>query len=276
MKESFSFIDSNKLYLNVQSDPAKLFFMKVQAIETRKFLPPKDDLWDLLGTIKSLKENSVVAVTSKVVSIGEGRCVAVGEIDKDKLIAKEADKYLPRDLWPQGLTMYTIKNNLLVAAAGIDESNANGFYILWPKDPEESAKKIWKFLKDKFRLKNLGVIITDSRVTPLRRGVVGVAISYFGFKPIKDYRGTKDLFGRKFEMETTDIPDSLATAAVLEMGEGAESQPLAVITDVPYIKFIDKEFKSKTADDSFEIPEKEDLFYPFLSAVPWKKGGSGK
>lgn len=249
--------------------------MRIQAIKTRKFLPPKDNLWDLLSAIKNLKENSIVAVASKVVSIDEGRCIPIGSIEKDKLIAKESDKYLPRNLW-KGLTMYTIKNNSLVAAAGIDESNAKGYYILWPKDPALSAKVIWQFLRKKFSVKNLGVIITDSRVVPLRRGVVGIAISYFGFKPLKDYRGTKDLFGRRFEMETTDIPDCLATAAVLEMGEGAESQPLAIITDVPYIEFIDKEFKPKIADDSFEIPEKEDLFYPFLSSVKWKKGGGGK
>src|SRR3989344_5787792 len=248
--------------------------MKIQAIKTRKFLPPKDDLWDLLSAIKSLKENSIVVVTSKVVAIGEGRCVPLDSIEKDELIAKEADKYLPRKLSLNEWTIYTIKNNLLVAAAGIDESNADGYYILWPKNPELSAKKIWVFLRKKFNIKNLGVIITDSRVTPLRRGVVGVAISYFGFKPLKDYRGTKDLFGRKFEMETTDIPDSLASAAVLEMGEGAEQQLLAVITDVPYVEFIDREFKPKNSDSSFEIPEKEDLFYPFLSSVPWKKGRS--
>ncbi len=248
--------------------------MQVKAIKTRKFFPPKDNLWDLLSAIKNLEENSVVAVTSKVVAIGEGRCVPLDSIGKDELIAKESDKYLPRKL--NDLTMYTIKNNLLVAAAGIDESNADGYYILWPKKPELSAKKIWQFLRKKFQLKNLGVILTDSRVTPLRRGVLGMAISYFGFKPLKDYRGMADLFGRKFEMETTDIPDALATAAVLEMGEGAESQPLAVISDIPHIEFIDKEFKPKTPDSSFEIPEKEDLFYPFLSSVPWKKGGSGK
>lgn len=237
-------------------------------------MPPKDDLWDLLSAIKNLDENSVVAVTSKVVSIGEGQCILLENISKDKLIAEEADKYLPRR--PEDLTMYTIKNNLLVAAAGVDESNGKGFYILWPKDPEASAKKIWQFLKEKFNIKNLGVIITDSRVTPLRRGVVGVAISYFGFKPLKDYRGRTDLFGRKFEMETSDIPDSLATAAVLEMGEGAECQPIAVISDVPYIEFIQEKYIPKNPDLAFEIPEKEDLFYPFLSAVKWMKGGSGR
>ncbi|MBU1031591.1 coenzyme F420-0:L-glutamate ligase [Patescibacteria group bacterium] len=250
--------------------------MIVKVVKSRKFLPPKDNLWRLLSAIKNLKENSVVAVTSKVVSIGEGRCILLKNIEKDELIKKEADKYLPRKMVPNEWVMYTIKNNLLVASAGIDESNANGYYILWPENPEVSAKKIWEYLRNKFNLKNLGIIITDSKITPLRRGVVGMAISYYGFKPFKDYRGTEDLFGRKFEMETTNMPDCLATAAVLTMGEGSEQTPLAVITDIPNIEFIQKKYKPKSGDYAFEMPEKEDLFYPFLSSVKWKKGGSGK
>lgn len=244
--------------------------MIINAIKTRKFLPPKDNLWDLLSAVKNLTENSVVAVSSKVVAIGEGRCMPVDKISKDELAIKEADKYLPREKSPNGLILHTIKNNLLVASSGIDESNANNFYILWPKNPQLSVKKIWQFLREKFKVKNLGVIITDSRLIPLRRGVVGIAISYFGFKGLKDYRGTKDLFGREFIMETANLPDSLATSAVLVMGEGAESQPIAIISDVGDIEFIDNE------DHGLEIEEKEDMFYPFLSSVNWQKGGSGK
>ncbi len=250
--------------------------MVIKAIKTRKFMPPKDNLWDLLSAIKILKEYSVVAVTSKVVSIGEGQCIPLSSIEKDELIKKEADKYLPRELVPNKWAIYTMKNKILVASAGIDESNANGYYILWPKNPASSAKKIWEFLRKKFNLKNLGVIITDSKINPLRRGVVGVAISYFGFKPFKDYRGEKDLFGRKFEMETTNMPDSLATAAVLAMGEGSEQTPFAVIMDIPYVEFIQKKYKPKSGDYDFQMPEKEDRYYAFLSSVKWQKGGSGK
>lgn len=249
--------------------------MIVKALKTRKFLPPEDNLWDLLSVIKKLKENSVVAITSKVVSIGEGRCIPISEVDKDSLVKQEADKYLPRKFVPDELVMYTLKNNMLIASAGIDESNADGYYILWPKDPNKSAENIWHFLKDKFKLKNLGVIITDSRLTPLRQGVVGYSIGYFGFKPIKDYRGKIDLFGREFKMEISNIPDSLASAAVLEMGEGKESRPIAIIYDLSNTEFINKEYKANK-DNSFEIEEKKDVFYPFLSSVKWAKGGSGK
>lgn len=250
--------------------------MVIKAIKTRKFLPPQDDLWDLLSAIQNLNENSIVCITSKVVSIGEGRCLPVSGIDKDELIKKESDKYLPREFVPQERVMYTLKNNMLVASAGIDESNGDNFYILWPKDPNKSAKNICLFLKNKFKLNYLGLVITDSRLIPLRQGVVGYSIGYFGFKPIKDYRGKEDLFGRKLVMETSNLPDSLATAAVLEMGEGSESQPFAIISDLSNIEFMNSEYKPATGDDSFDINESQDVFYPFLSKVQWKKGGSGK
>lgn len=249
--------------------------MKVKAIKTRKFLPPKDDLWSLLSEgIKSLDENTILAVTSKVVAIGEGRCIPIKKVkNKDELIISEADKYIPRKLAPNKWVMHTIKNNLLIASAGIDESNGRGFYILWPKNPEESAEKIWLFLRKKYKVKNVGVIITDSHCIPMRRGLVGISIAHFGFSPLKDYRGKKDIFGRRLNVSLTDIPDCLASAAVLEMGEGAEQQPLAIISDVPYVEFSLRGYQADKPYSSFVIGEKEDLFYPFLSAVKWKKDG---
>lgn len=250
--------------------------MKVKSIKTRNFLPPKDDLWELLdSSIDQLEENSVVAVTSKVVSIGEGRCIPVTETTKDAIGIKEAGKFLPRDLAPDGLVLHTIKDNMLIASSGVDESNGDGFFILWPKNPQKSAKEIWQYLKEKFKVNNLGVIITDSRLVPLRRGVVGISIGFYGFKPLKDYRGKKDIFGREFKMETSNMPDSLATTAVLVMGEGDEARPIAIIEDIPDIEFTNLDFNPVTPDDAYEIPEKEDMFYPFLSSVKWEKGGNG-
>lgn len=263
----------------MQLDIGKLSaIMIVKAIKTRKFLPPKDDLWKLLSeNIKFLKENSIVAVTSKVVAIAEGRCIAKDKVvDKDQLIISEADKYIPRHKSYQQLVIQTIKNNMIIASAGIDESNGAGYFILWPKNPAKSAKKIWQFLREKYQVKNLGVILTDSRLIPLRRGVVGISIGYFGFNPLRDYRKTKDIFGREFKMELSNLPDSLASAAVLEMGEGIEQQPFAIIEDIPNLDFIDREWIPSSKDDSFDIVPKEDMFYTLIKSVKWKKGGGGK
>ncbi len=169
--------------------------------------------------------------------------------------------------------MHTIKNNIFIPAAGIDESNADGYYILWPKDVQATAKQLWIWLRKKYKVKNLGVIITDSHTIPLRRGVLGISLAHYGFNPLKDYRDKPDLFGRLFKMAQTNIADGLAAASVVVMGEGSEATPLCLITDIPWVKFVTKPVISKLPFSSFEIKTKEDMYYPLFSSMPWKKGG---
>jgi putative folate metabolism gamma-glutamate ligase len=228
-------------------------------------------------SIPSLSEKGIVVITSKVVSIWQGRCVPLERYpDKDKLVAQEADFYLPRKLVPGAWCMHTLKNNVFIPSAGIDESNAFGHYILWPHNPKRIAKELWRWLKKKYKVKELGVIITDSHTIPLRRGVLGISLAHYGFAPLKDYRETPDLFGRMLKMTQTNIADGLAAAAVVLMGEGSESTPLAIIQDVPWIKFVTRPHRSKRPFSSFEIKTREDLYYPLLSAVPWRKGNRAK
>jgi F420-0:gamma-glutamyl ligase len=75
--------------------------------------------------------------------------------DKDKLIIKEAEKYLPRSFVPGEWVIHTLKNNIFIPTSGIDESNANGHFILWPKNPKRSAEKIRNWLKKKYKVKIL-------------------------------------------------------------------------------------------------------------------------
>lgn len=251
--------------------------MIITPIKTKKLLPPKDDLFSVMRhAIKKIPERSILIVTSKVVSINEGRCVAKEMVaDKDDLIMAEADYYLPRDKkfpW----VMHTIKHNLLIPTAGIDESNANGFYIVWPKDPMWSAREIYKWVRKTYGVKNCGVVITDSRSHLLHRGVVGMCIAYAGFVPLNDYRGKKDLFGRDFHVSQTNIADGLAAAAVLVMGEGAEQTPMALATDIPFVKFQSRPYRARKAFSSFEVAMKEDLYAPFFMRMKWRKGGGGK
>ena len=249
--------------------------MEIKVIKTRKFLPPKDDLWELLReSISELHENSVVCITSKIVSIGEGRCLPVeSEKSKEELIKSLAELYLPKESEKRH-RVHTITNGILVGSAGIDESNSNGYYILWPKNPDESAKNIWKFLRRKYKVENLGVILTDSNAVALKRGIVGNAISYYGFIHIKNYVGTRDLFGRKFKYTRTNIPDSLAAFAVYLMGEGKEQTPIVIFEDLPFIKFVSKAPYYKKKYMSWKVPMDEDIFRPFWKAVRWKKGNS--
>jgi putative folate metabolism gamma-glutamate ligase len=246
--------------------------MLVTAIKTRKMIPPKDDL---LSVIKQsllkykLKEKSIIVITSKVVSIWKGDCIKISQIkNKDKLIKQEADLYIDRKKVGKDYdVMLTIKNNILIPTSGIDESNANGYYILWPKKPFECAKEIYEFIKKEFKLENFGVIISDSHTTPLRNGIMGIGISYYGFYPLRDYRNKKDIFGRKLKMSQTNIVDSLSASAVYKMGEGAEQTPIAIIEDAGNIEFTEKNFKK----DPLGIDIDEDIYSSLLKSVKWKK-----
>ncbi len=251
--------------------------MFVRAIKTRPFNPPKDDLLSLIKesflNIK-LKEKSIFNITSKIVSIWQGRCLSRQEVkDKDKLIAKEADFYLDRKKTPHKYVMLTIKDNILLPSAGIDESNAKNYYILWPENPYKAAKQIYDFIQKEYKLKELGIVITDSRCTPLRRGTTGIAIAYYGFNPLRDYRKTKDIFGREYKVSLLNILDSLAATGVLIMGEGAEQTPIAIIQDIDNIEFGNIKL---VQDSSLEMDQDSDIFAPLLKSVKWKKGGSKK
>ena len=235
--------------------------MQIKPIKTKVFNEHEDLLEFILKYIKKIPkknlEKSILVVTSKIVSLSEGHTVEYkNEKQKIALIKKESSFALKTKL-----TWLTIKDGMVMAAAGIDESNAKNKLILLPKDCFQSAELLRKKLKKIYKIKKLGVLITDSRIFPLRAGIVGVALGYAGFKGIRNYIGKKDIFGRKLEMSRTDVADSLATSAVLCMGEGKEQQPLALITDAPV------EFMEKINKKELKIDIKDDLYLPLFKKI---------
>lgn len=250
--------------------------MIVTAIKTRKILPQKQSLEALLDeSIEDLEENAVVAISSKIVAICEGRLIPIGSVDKQRLVEEESDQYIPANLSKYDFS-FTLLHNTLIPIAGIDESNGGGNYILWPKNPRRSANEIRKYLKSRFNLKRIGVIVIDSTAYPLRYGTVNIVIGHSGFLAAKDYRGKPDLFGRPFKVSISSVAGGLAAAAGLVMGEGTEQTPLAIISDVSFVQFQDRD-PTKKELDNFYIPIlKDDLFAPFLNAVKWQKGGNKK
>lgn len=231
--------------------------MKITPIKTRIFKENEDLFFFVLSNIKKIPENSVLVVTSKIVALSEGRVVKYkNKTEKAKLIKSESDFALKtKDVW------LTIKDGMVLANAGIDESNANGKIILLPKNSWKSAEILRKKIIQKFKLKNLGILITDSRLMPLRAGAVGIALGYAGFKGVKNYVGQKDIFGRVLKMSRTDVADSLATAAVLCMGEGKEQMPLVLINSAPV------EFVNKTNRNELRIDPKKDLYLPLFGSI---------
>ena len=232
-------------------------------VRTRALVPPQDDLWDALDPVlPPLQDGDIVAITSKVVAIHQGRCVAVDAVgDKEELVAREAEAWIPRASSKYRITL-AIKGSTLIASAGIDASNARGHYVLWPNDPWGAAREIAVHLRQKHALARLGVVLTDSHCIPLRRGTVGISISCFGFEPLFDYRGRLDIFGRPLEVTMSNQADAMAAAAVGLMGEGAECIPAVVVRNWPGLTFSDGDHR-----DSFLIPPDEDIFAPLLAPL---------
>ena len=232
--------------------------MDINAIKTRVFKEGEDLLSFITKNVPKLKNGSVLVVTSKIVALSEGSVVAATTPRaKDALVRAESDWQLQA----KGGKI-TLKDGLLMWNAGMDESNAKGNVILLPEDSFQTAARLRKALMRQFHIRNCGVIISDSRVMPLRAGVVGVALGYAGFKGVRDYRGKKDMFGRKLKFTQTDVADSLATAAALVMGEGSERQPLAVIEDAPV------EFVNRVSKNELLIPMKDDMYAPLFRRAP--------
>jgi len=233
-------------------------FMEFLPIKTRKFTPPQDqgNLYKLLDEfIPKLKNKDVVVITSKIVAIHQGRFVPVKSMkQKLQLIKQEADGVIPGHI--HGLTL---KEAVLTPYAGIDRTNSNGHYILWPENPPLAAKKIWVYLKQKNNLKSFGVIIIDSFCLPLRWGHMGISIGFWGFHPNKNYANTKDIFGRKIIAGNSNLVDALSALSGTLMGEGAEQTPLLVIRGFVKLKFTDKNTLVE-----FRVNPKNDMYTPLL------------
>ncbi len=249
--------------------------MEISAYRTPKVIVG-DDLFTLLDRhLPKIHEKSIVVVTSKIISICEGNVIKNdGTVDKNALIHKESDFFIDDELTRRyGITL-TVKNDTLIASAGIDESNGNGYFILWPKNVMKTAGNIWDYLRKRDGLDQLGVIITDSRTIPMRWGTLGVGIGWCGFDALHDYIGSRDIFGRKLKVTKSSVLDGLAAAAVLVMGEGNEQTPLAVISDGPMVRFTDhKPTKEETA--ALHISLSEDIYAPLTDSPRWQKGGGG-
>ena len=91
--------------------------MNVAEIKTRKIVPPKDDLAALLSYVPRLKEESIVAVSSKVVSICEGQTMPITSISHDDLVERLAGTVLEPIKRGKNDMILTQVGNLLVESA---------------------------------------------------------------------------------------------------------------------------------------------------------------
>ena len=142
-----------------------------------------------------------------------------------EVILRESDKIFG------GVSGFVItsSDSILAPNAGIDKSNTDGTkLILYPENPYQVAENIKRRIFFEYNI-HVGIIIVDSRLMPARGGTIGVAIACAGFEPVNDLRGKQDLDGNPLKVTFQATADNLASIANHKMGEGSESQPIAII-----------------------------------------------
>jgi len=195
---------------------------------------------------ETLKEGDIIVIAEKVIATSQGRVVRLSNVtgisEKAKELAKEYDmderfvELIIREssMILGGMTHVILaqSNDFLIANAGIDQSNAGqGKVVLLPKNLNKVVWEYWRVLRKEFGIDNLGVIISDSRVQPLRKGTIGIAIATAGFEPVEDLIGKPDLFNRPMEITMRAIADDLTSAAQFLLSEANQQTPVVIIRE---------------------------------------------
>ena len=207
------------------------------------------DLFDEISKIFSnnnilLENGDVIVISSKYVANSQGRILDTNSIFASKdaesiskkfkikpkfaeVILRESDKIFG------GVSGFVItsSDNILAPNSGIDKSNSDGSWLfLYPDDPYLVAENLKRKIFVKHSV-HVGIIIVDSRLMPARVGTIGIAIACSGLEPVKDLRGDIDLEDNPLKVTFQATADNLASIANHKMGEGSESQPIAIIRD---------------------------------------------
>ncbi|MEM9424241.1 MAG: coenzyme F420-0:L-glutamate ligase, partial [Spirochaetota bacterium] len=237
--------------------------------------PPQDDLLRALFTTFRilrdeegfvLQDGDILFLSAKIVAIGQGRCLLVeSQAERSALIRKESDAYIANILPSQSFEgrdfPFTLKGQTPVPFAGIDESNGNGWHVLWPENLEETVSVLHKSIAAECSVKSFALVIADSTVFPLRRGCIGVSCAAYGLQVLHSYKGQTDLFGRDLELSENNIVDRLSSFATLFMGEGAEQTPAVVLRGL-------KQFVCEGEDFSSLFMDREvDFYWPLFKST---------
>lgn len=249
--------------------------LQIAALDKLPLLKKGDDLASMIvDRAKDLRigirKHDVLIIGQKVVSKAEGRIVNVNAIKPSprairvakrtgkrpelvEIILKESSKVLRAD---GDALIVTTKRGATCLNAGVDKSNVKGDsdYALLPENPDRSAKKLMRAIQ-RLTGRDVGVVITDTRSRPFRRGQVEECIGIAGLSPIFDYRGKKDLFGYTLKFKNVALADELASAAELVMGQGKEATPVALVRGLTRAVF-----RERVSTRSLAVSRAEDLF----------------
>ncbi len=171
-----------------------------------------------------------------------------------------------------GVLIAETHHGFVCANAGVDASNvAPGYVSVLPRDPDASAERLraglWRASLSPAWSASLGpawsaslsgerlpiaVIISDTFGRPWREGVVNVALGVAGLRPLVDYRGCRDPYGRELHSTVIAVADEIASAAEMVMRKITRT-PVAVVRGAG-------EWLGKGSSSQLIRPASRDLF----------------
>jgi coenzyme F420-0:L-glutamate ligase/coenzyme F420-1:gamma-L-glutamate ligase len=208
---------------------------------------PGADLGALIGEAatrsgRAIAPGDVFVVAQKIVSKAEGAFVRLDDVapsplaerwaaahNKDprviEVILRESRRIVRMD---RGVLIAETYQGFVCANAGVDASNVlPGFVTVLPKDPDASAGRLRAALSATLGCP-VAVIVSDTFGRPWREGVVNVAIGVAGVRPLIDYRGSADRYGRQLQATVIALADELAGAAEIVTRKTAGT-PVAIV-----------------------------------------------
>lgn len=230
--------------------------MQILPITGLPLIQPGDNLGKMIAKAAEkqgtpIQPHDVIVVTHVVVSKAEGNIINLDEVRPSQRaleLAKQTNKdpALVEVILRETKDIVRVGQNSIIteshggcvcANAGVDKSNVLGErnVVPLPKDPNGSAAQIRQEIMRYAGVSEVAVIVSDTHGRPFRNGEINIAIGYAGFKPIRDRRGEKDLFGYILRVKQTAIADELASAAELVMGQADEGIPAAIVRGYDYV-----------------------------------------
>ena len=221
--------------------------LRVFAVEGIPEVRRGDDVGALIAAAieraaRPLEDGDVVVIAQKIVSKAEGAVVELACVKPSRLAESWAAMYGkdPRMVevvlresrrivrMHRGVLIAQTRHGFVCANAGVDASNvAPGFVTVLPKDPDASAVRAAVALSSRSG-RRVATIVSDTFGRPWREGVVNVALGVAGLRPLDDWRGRADGFGRTLQSTVIAIGDELSSAAAIVMGK-TSGVPAAIV-----------------------------------------------
>jgi F420-0:gamma-glutamyl ligase len=220
----------------------------LKAVENIPLIQKGDDLADLIcKNASDIEDKDIIVIASTIVS----KSLGLTFFEKDLIPSAEAkriaklngkDPRLIQAILDESVEILTEapfmlvrnKNGHVCINAGIDASNVGGGLLLkLPDKPDDYAQKIGKAIEKKTK-KKISVIITDTNGRAFKEGQTNVAIGLYNIKPIRQWIGEKDLYGKVLEISEEAVVDEIAGAANLLMGEGGFGYPVVIVRGLDF------------------------------------------